>query len=158
MRSLLLIIGVALALLVAGCGSGSTSSSSTATEVTVKTDDGAPSVTLPPGPLPKQLVTEELKQGTGATAKTGDTVVVRYVGVVYQTQRELDREWRHPFTYELGSHQQLEGWEKGIPGMKVGGRRKVIVPPALAYEKLGGSPPVSPDSTLVFVFELLDIE
>lgn len=126
--------------------------------MTVQTDDGAPSVTLPPGPLPKKLKIEELKKGTGATAKTGDTVVVRYVGVVYQTRHELDREWRHPFTYELGSHQQLEGWEQGIPGMKVGGRRKVIVPPALAYEKLGGSPPVSPDSTLVFVFELVEIE
>lgn len=157
MHKFLKAIGVCFALLAAGCGSGS-SGSSTAAEVTVKTDDGAPSVTLPSGPLPKKLVIEELKKGTGATARTGDNVVVRYVGVVYQTQRELDREWRHPFTYELGSHQQLEGWEKGIPGMKVGGRRKVIVPPALAYEKLGGSPPVSPDSTLVFVFELLDIE
>ena len=181
MRRALLIIAAGLALLLAGCGGGdsssSTSSSSSSTSSEEKTaEEKAPApkenaageyigetspnvplqVTIPKGPPPKKLVIEDLKQGKGPAAKNGDKVTVHYVGVVYATKEQFDANWENePFSFNLGAQEVIPGWDKGIPGMKVGGKRKLIIPPSLAYGSEGVYPSIPPSSTLIFVVELL---
>jgi peptidylprolyl isomerase len=118
-----------------------------------------PRVIPPSGPAPTKLVTKELIAGTGAEAKSGDTVTVNYVGVLYEGAREFDASWkRHePFTFTLGKGQVIKGWDQGIPGMKVGGRRELIIPAELAYGKTGSPPTIPPNAPLVFVVDLLGV-
>jgi len=179
MRRALLIIAAGLALLIAGCGGGdssSSTSSSTSTtteektteekapplkenakgEVVVELKKGIPPVAIPQGPPPKKLVIEDLKKGKGPTAKAGDKVSVHYVGVVYATKEPFDANWENePFSFKLGAQEVIPGWDKGVPGMKVGGLRKLIIPPSLAYGNEGIYPSIPPSSTLIFVVELL---
>lgn len=165
MQRLLLIIGACLALLVAGCGSdSSTTSSSTAgsteeasapkeSEATKKTK---PKVSVPDGAPPKQLVTNDLEEGSGAEAKAGDEITVQYVGVNYKTGKEFDSSWsrNEPFTFTLGEGLVIPGWENGFEGMKVGGRRELVIPPELGYGSTGSPPAIPPNETLVFVVDL----
>ncbi len=118
-----------------------------------------PTVTVPTGPAPTQLVTKDLVTGTGQTAKAGDTVTVNYVGVLYNTGKEFDSSWsrNQPFTTPLSTGSVIPGWVQGIPGMKVGGRRELIIPASLAYGKAGSPPTIPPNSPLVFVVDLLSI-
>lgn len=179
MRKLLLIIAASLAVLVAGCGSGSSTSTdanSTSTSAQKKTAEekppapkenaageyiaettpNVPQVTIPKGPPPKKLVIEDLKKGNGPTAKNGDKVTVHYVGVTYKGKEQFDANWENePFSFKLGAQEVIPGWDKGIPGMKVGGQRKLTIPPSLAYGNQGVYPSIPPYSTLVFVVELL---
>jgi peptidylprolyl isomerase len=98
--------------------------------------------------------------GTGPAAKAGDTVTVQYVGVNYATETQFQASWdaNMPFTFTLGEGQVIKGWDEGVVGMKVGGRRELILPPDLAY---GSSPPpnsgISANATLIFVIDLLKI-
>ena len=118
-----------------------------------------PTVVVPKGPPPTNLVTKDLIAGTGQTAATGQTVTVNYVGVLYDTGKEFDSSWKRnqPFTTALTSGSVIPGWVQGIAGMKVGGRRELIIPPSLGYGKAGSPPTIPPNSTLVFVVDLLSV-
>ena len=116
-------------------------------------------MTPPSGPAPSKLETKDLIAGTGAEAKDGDTVTVNYVGVLYKNGKEFDASWkRHePFSFALGKGQVIKGWDQGILGMKVGGRRELIIPSALAYGATGSPPTIPPNAPLVFVVDLLGV-
>jgi peptidylprolyl isomerase len=116
------------------------------------TNKTKPKVEVPKGPPPKKLVIKDLEPGSGPEAKLGDEVTVEYVGVDYKTGKQFDASWDRgePFTFELGVGGVIAGWEQGIEGMKVGGRRELIIPPNLAYGPEKG--------TLVFVVDMLAIE
>ncbi len=119
-----------------------------------------PQVTVPKGPPPKKLVIEDVKTGSGKVAKTGDEVSVHYVGVLYDNGETFDASWgkeAEPFTLELGAGGLIKGWEQGLPGMKVGGQRKLIIPPNLAYGSQA-SVSIPANSTLVFLVELVDVK
>jgi peptidylprolyl isomerase len=120
---------------------------------------GKPKVVPPAGPPPKGLVKEDLVPGTGAEAKSGDELTVEYVGAHYKSGREFDSSWgdEEPYAFYLGTGEVLEGWDRGLVGMKVGGRRELIVPPDLAFGSTGGAT-IAPNSTLVFVVDLLAVE
>ena len=118
-----------------------------------------PNVAVPTGPAPKTLVTKDLVVGTGATAQAGQTVTVNYVGKLYKGGKEFDSSWsrNQPFTTALSSSSVIEGWVKGIAGMKVGGRRELIIPPSLGYGATGSPPTIPANATLVFVVDLLSV-
>jgi peptidylprolyl isomerase len=104
-------------------------------------------------------VTKDLVTGTGQAAAAGKTITVNYVGVNYKTGKEFDSSWKHnqPFTTALSPGSVIPGWVQGIAGMKVGGRRELIIPPNLAYGAKGSPPTIPPNSTLVFVVDLLSV-
>jgi peptidylprolyl isomerase len=124
-------------------------------------DAGAkPTVEVPQGPAPTELQIEDLEQGDGEEAKAGDNLGVFYVGVDYETGEEFDSNWGtgQPFSFQLGSGQVIPGWDQGVEGMKVGGRRQLIIPPDLAYGAQGQPPAIGPNATLLFVIELASID
>ena len=118
-----------------------------------------PVVTVPKTPAPKKLVTKDLVAGTGQTVKAGQTVTVNYVGVLYKDGKEFDSSWKNgqPATFPLTNGGVIAGWVQGIPGMKVGGRRELIIPAALGYGARGNPPTIPPNSPLVFVVDLLSV-
>lgn len=181
-RAAFALAALAVAALLAGCGSSggsstigvgqenpnaateiaksSTSTSSTATAGTTPTSgplSTEPKVTPPTGAAPTKLVTKDLIVGTGPEAKAGDSVTVNYVGVLYKGGKPFDASWnRHePFTFTLGEGKVIPGWDQGVAGMKVGGRRELIIPGPLAYGAQGSPPTIPPNATLVFVVDLL---
>ena len=119
-----------------------------------------PEVEVPDGPPPEGLETEDLIEGDGAEAQSGNSVTVQYVGVRYSDGGEFDTSWGkpQPFTFQLGTGGVIKGWDQGIPGMKVGGRRELIIPPDLGYGKQGFPPDIPPNETLVFVVDLIDVQ
>jgi peptidylprolyl isomerase len=157
MKASLLTIALLAALAVAGCGSSSDSSSSG--ETTAAANKTKPKVTVPKGAPPKKLVVKEIEEGSGEEAVSGDEVTVQYVGVDYKNGKEFDSSWSRsePFTFTLGEGQVIPGWDQGVAGMKVGGRRELIIPPELAYGETGAPPSIGPNETLVFVIDLLEI-
>ena len=167
MRGIFLTIALCAALAVAGCGGGSDSSSSstdsaaTAAKSGISTDTTKrPKVEAPSGEAPKQLEEVEVVEGTGPEAKAGDKVTVQYVGVNFKDGSEFDASWdRHePFTFSLGAGEVIKGWDQGVAGMKVGGRRELISPPGLAYGPTGAPPAIAPNETLIFVIDLLAVK
>jgi peptidylprolyl isomerase len=115
-----------------------------------------PTVSPPSGAAPKKLVVKDLVTGTGPVATKTSKVTVMYVGVLYKGGKQFDASWDRnlPFSTTLGQGGVIKGWDQGIPGMKVGGRRELIIPPDLAYGP-GGRPPTIPaNSPLVFVVDL----
>ena len=118
-----------------------------------------PEVEVPDGPPPDDLVVEDIEEGDGATAEQGDQVTVDYVGVDYDTGEEFDTSFGdpEPFEFALGGGMVIPGWDEGVEGMKVGGRRQLVIPPDLAYGKQGQPPAIKPNSTLVFVIDLLEV-
>ena len=118
-----------------------------------------PDVETPDGPPPKDLVVEDVEEGDGPTAEQGDQVVVDYVGVDYESGKEFDASFGapEPFEFALGGGMVIPGWDEGVEGMKVGGRRELIIPPDLAYGEQGQPPAIKPNSTLVFVIDLLEV-
>ena len=168
-RVLIAVCVLALAAGVAACGGSSKAPgvvlapSGGATSTTVSVPKVPPQlskkpvVTVPKGPAPTHLVTKDLIQGTGAVAHSGQTVTVNYVGVLYKTGKEFDSSWKRnqPFTTSLASGSVIPGWVQGIAGMHVGGRRELIIPPSLGYGKRGSPPTIPPNSTLVFVVDLI---
>jgi FKBP-type peptidyl-prolyl cis-trans isomerase len=123
------------------------------------TNKTKPKVEVPKGPPPKKLVIRDLEEGNGPAAKIGDEVTVEYVGVLYKGGKQFDASWDRgePISFTLGAGEVIPGWDQGIEGMKVGGRRELIIPPNLAYGSEGGGT-IPPNSTLVFVVDLLAIE
>jgi peptidylprolyl isomerase len=165
MKAPISILLACAALAVAGCGGSDDSSSSTeaggstAAETTSAANKAKPKVTVPKGAPPKKLVVKDLEEGSGAEAKAGDEVTVQYAGVNYRTGKEFDSSWsrNEPFTFSLGAGQVIPGWDQGVEGMKVGGRRELIIPPELAYGETGSPPAIPPNETLIFVIDLLEV-
>jgi len=161
MKAPMLTIAVCVALAAAGCGSSSSSSSESSStgETTSTAKKTKPKVTVPKGAPPNKLVTKEIEEGSGAEAKSGDEVTVQYVGVDYKNGKEFDSSWsrNEPFSFQLGAGQVIPGWEQGVEGMKVGGRRELTIPPELAYGETGAPPNIGPNETLVFVIDLLAV-
>jgi peptidylprolyl isomerase len=118
-----------------------------------------PDVESPDGAPPKDLVVEDIEEGDGPTAEQGDEVVVDYVGVDYDSGKEFDASFGapEPFEFALGGGMVIPGWDEGVEGMKVGGRRELIIPPDLAYGAQGQPPAIKPNATLVFVIDLLEV-
>ncbi len=139
-----------------------TSTTTTSSTTSVKPPpqlSSKPTVTPPSGPAPKTLIVKDLITGTGKTATSGSTVTVNYVGVLYKGGKEFDSSWKRnqTFTTALTTGNVIDGWVKGIAGMKVGGRRELIIPPSLGYGKTGSPPAIPANATLVFVVDLLAV-
>ncbi len=118
-----------------------------------------PDVTIPASPPPAELDIEELEVGTGTEAVTGANVTVHYVGVSWSTGDEFDASWNRgdPFSFPLGRGHVIAGWDQGVAGMKVGGRRRLTIPPSLGYGASGAGGVIKPNETLVFVVDLLEV-
>jgi peptidylprolyl isomerase len=116
-----------------------------------------PEVDFPEGEPPTELEISDIWQGDGAVAKAGDTVQVHYVGVAYSTGEEFDTSWSRgaPLEFRLGAGQVIAGWDQGVQGMRVGGRRQLIIPPGLAYGDRGAGRSIAPGETLIFVCDLV---
>lgn len=165
----------AVALGVAACGGSSTapgvvqapSAGATSTTIfaasTPKSGSLAkePTIKPPSAPAPKQLVVKDLVKGTGPVAKAGDEVAVNYVGELYSNGKVFDSSWKDTpgkaFVTALSTSAVIPGWVKGIPGMRVGGRRELIIPPALAYGSQGSGTTIPKNATLIFVVDLLKV-
>ena len=120
----------------------------------------APTVTVPAGAPPSELQSADLIEGTGKTAAPGDSVTVQYVLATYSAGQVIQSSWTsQPFTFTLGEGQVIPGWDKGVVGMKVGGRRELIIPPALGYGATAppGAQGIAANDTLVFVIDLLKV-
>ena len=122
--------------------------------------DQKPHVYVPPGEAPPaDLVLEDLVVGDGPEATPGQNVNVHYVGVAWSTRQQFDASWDRgdTFKFALGKGQVIPGWDQGIAGMKPGGRRKLTIPPTMAYGKRGAGGVIGPDETLVFVVDLIGV-
>ena len=119
-----------------------------------------PQVDVPVGQSPSyQLELEDLTVGDGDEAVAGRIVEVHYVGVAWSNGQEFDASWNRgdTFKFALGKGQVIQGWDQGVAGMKVGGRRRITIPPMLGYGKRGAGGVIGPDETLVFVVDLLGV-
>jgi peptidylprolyl isomerase len=181
---IILALCAALATAVVGCG-GSSDSSTGSTESSASEAGGSstkssesseesgesvpkaspdkkktkPTVTVPKGISPKNFAIKEIEEGTGPEAKAGDKVTVQYVGVGYDSEEEFDSSWsrNEPFSFTLGAGEVIEGWDRGVEGMKVGGRRELLIPGNLAYGAAGSPPNIGPNETLIFTIDLLAV-
>ena len=120
---------------------------------------GKPQVTIPDGEPPSELQIDDLEVGRGPEAVTGSDVDVHYVGVAWSTGSQFDASWdrRSTFSFRLGGGQVIPGWDQGVAGMKVGGRRRLTIPPALGYGSQGAGGVIKPNETLVFVVDLVGV-
>jgi peptidylprolyl isomerase len=118
-----------------------------------------PHIPKPTGSPPRRLVKEDIVKGKGARAKPGDKLTVQYVGVTFSNGEEFDASWDRgqPFSFALGKHAVIAGWDRGLVGMRKGGRRMLTIPPELAYGTNGYPPAIGPNETLVFVVDLIGI-
>ena len=171
-RTLPVLAAILASLAFAACGdsskdSGSTGAATVATEPQATTESTAepapaattdPEIPFPSGGAPTKLVVKDLKTGTGPEAKAGDTVTVNYVGAALSDRTTFDSSFTRgePFVFPLGGRQVIPGWDQGVAGMKVGGRRLLVIPPDLGYGAQGQGP-IKPNETLVFVVDLLKI-
>jgi peptidylprolyl isomerase len=162
LRHLLLAALTVLALTLAGCGHDSeTGATSTGGETTTQAEAAPeektkPVIEKPSGDPPKSLKTQDLTEGTGPEAKEGDLVTVQYAGVAWSNGEEFDASWNRgePFQFTLGAGEVISGWDQGVKGMKVGGRRQLTIPPDMAYGPGGSPPAIGPNETLIFVIDL----
>lgn len=170
-----MVAGLASGLVLAACGStpsnagsGSTSSTTasgpaiTAATMTwspAGTFGTEPTVTVPSGTPPTQLLTKDLIVGTGATAQSGQRVTVQYIGYSWTTKQKFDASWdRHQaLPFPLGAGQVIPGWDQGVAGMKVGGRRELVIPPSLAYGSQSPTAAIPPNDTLIFVVDMVSV-
>jgi peptidylprolyl isomerase len=162
------LFAAAVGLLTVGCGSdeesgraGAEELSDAAAEARATLEDTSvkPVIEKPTGSPPRRLVKEDIVKGGGSAASPGDRITVHYVGVSFSTGREFDASWNsgRPFSFPLGAGEVIPGWDEGIVGMKRGGRRKLTIPPELAYGAEGAPPDIAPNETLVFVVDLVKI-
>ena len=118
-----------------------------------------PEIDFPDGPPPADLVVTEITEGDGPEATAGATVSVHYVGVAHSTGEEFDASYNRgqPLQFRLGVGQVISGWDQGVQGMKVGGRRQLVIPPHLGYGDRGAGGVIQPGETLIFVVDLVDV-
>jgi peptidylprolyl isomerase len=118
-----------------------------------------PVVATPTGEPPADLQIDDITVGDGDEARPGQTVSVHYVGVAFSNGKEFDSSWsrREPFDFRLGAGQVIAGWDRGVAGMRVGGRRQLTIPAPLAYGDRGAGGLIKPGETLVFVVDLLGV-
>jgi peptidylprolyl isomerase len=118
-----------------------------------------PEVDFPGGEPPADLQITDIQEGDGDVAKAGDTVQVHYVGVAYSTGEEFDSSYDRgdPLEFQLGAGRVIAGWDQGVQGMKVGGRRQLVIPPHLAYGDRGAGSVIAPGETLIFVCDLVAV-
>jgi peptidylprolyl isomerase len=118
-----------------------------------------PEMDFPGDTAPAELVIEDLKEGDGQEAGAGDTISAHYVGVAHSTGEEFDSSWNRgaPLDFRLGVGQVIRGWDEGIAGMRVGGRRRLTIPPHLAYGDRGAGAAIQPGETLIFVVDLVEV-
>ena len=176
-RNIVKVLSVATAcILLLGCGNdgGESAATDSSTEIPTSIEivptptpagdiDNAdlsvkPLVTIPPSSPPTELLIEDLVVGSGSPVGVGDFLIMDYVGVSYSTGLQFDASWDRgsPFPFELGAGRVIQGWDQGIVGMSVGGRRSLTIPPELAYGENGsGSGSIGPNETLVFVVDLI---
>jgi peptidylprolyl isomerase len=119
-----------------------------------------PNVDAGAGAPPADLEVEDITVGGGPEAAAGQTVTVHYVGVSHATGKEFDASWNRgqPFSFPLGGGKVIAGWDRGVAGMKVGGRRRLVIPPHLAYGDRGAGGVIKPGETLIFVVDLLGVQ
>ena len=119
-----------------------------------------PRIEKPVGDIPFELVVEDLFVGDGDEATKGSKVAVHYVGVAFSTGEEFDASWNRgqPFKFQLGKGNVIPGWDAGVLGMRVGGRRKLTIPSAMAYGARGAGGVIKPHEPLVFVVDLLSVD
>lgn len=118
-----------------------------------------PVVDIPDGDPPLDLIIEDLAVGAGAQANAGQTCTMHYVGHGWSAGRQFDASWDRgePFSFQLGAGQVIAGWDQGVAGMQVGGRRRLTIPPHLGYGSRGAGSAIKPGETLVFVVDLLAV-
>ena len=167
LRQTLAAAAAAAVLGLAACGDDDDEKADTGTstaETETQADSGGavdtntkPTVEVPEGEPPAGLEIEDIKEGDGAVVQAGDTVTAHYVGVSYSTGKEFDSSWStgQPATFPLA--QVIPGWQQGLPGMKVGGRRRLVIPPELGYGETGQPPDIAPNETLIFVIDLVGV-
>src|SRR5215213_6054316 len=173
LRAVLVVIAVVAVFGVTACGDDDGSSAgggdgqqrqqqteTTPPEEALKDTSTKPVIPKPTGSPPRKLVKEDIVKGTGPGAKKGDTVVVHYVGMNFSNGHEFDASWDtgSPFPVQLGQGMVIAGWEKGLIGIKKGGRRMLTIPPELGYGAQGHPPDIPPNETLVFVIDAISIE
>jgi peptidylprolyl isomerase len=155
---IVLLVGLVAAVVIVvatGGGDEGDGGGSVSTDLSTK-----PDVPVPEGEPPSELETTDVVEGDGPEAQAGDAVTVQYVGVNYSNGQQFDASWDsgQPFEFELGSGSVIPGWDEGVVGMKVGGRRQLVIPPDLGYGAAGQPPDIPPNETLVFVIDLLDVQ
>ena len=118
-----------------------------------------PEIEFPGAELPADLVITDVTEGDGAEATSGSTVSVHYVGVAHSTGEEFDASYNRgtPLQFRIGVGQVIQGWDEGVEGMKVGGRRQLVIPPHLGYGDRGAGGVIKPGETLIFVVDLLEV-
>lgn len=172
-RRLVFAAVAAAALAVAGCGGDDEKAAApppaaASPSPTVAAEPGAistdleqePMIPKPSGDPPAKLVKKDVVKGKGPRAKAGDQLSVQYTGVSFSTGQKFDASWdrgAEPFEFPVGGGQVIPGWDRGIPGMRVGGRRELIIPSELAYGPQGSPPTIGPNETLIFVVDLVKI-
>jgi len=176
-RTLTLVALAVSALTLTGCSSSSSSPTTTAASTTPTTSGPpttistadlspagtagtAPTIKVPAGKPPTRLETADLITGTGPAAKAGDSVTVQYVLATYSSGKEIQSSWSsQPFTFTLDAspEQVITGWDMGVTGMQVGGRRELIIPPSLGYKDQSPGAGIAVNDTLVFIVDLLSI-
>ncbi len=170
-RRLLPLVLALLTLTLAACGSdeesgGESAATPAPTETPAPASDNRdltvkPTIAKPDGEPPARLAKDDIVPGKGRAAKSGDQVTVQYVGVSYSTGEQFDASWDsgQPFPFRLGAGEVIPGWDEGIPGMRVGGRRQLTIPPEKGYGA-EGTPDgaIAPNETLIFVVDVVDIQ
>jgi peptidylprolyl isomerase len=119
-----------------------------------------PTITVPDSDPPTSLEIVDDVVGEGPEASAGNTVSVHYVGVAWSTGSQFDASWdrMEPFRFGLGGGQVIQGWDQGVAGMRVGGRRTLTIPPHLGYGSRGAGGAIAPNETLIFIVDLLDVQ
>ncbi|HEU5455242.1 MAG TPA: FKBP-type peptidyl-prolyl cis-trans isomerase [Nocardioides sp.] len=125
----------------------------------MSTQPTRPEIDFPGDQPPTELVIEDITVGDGTEATAGSTVSAHYVGVAHSTGEEFDASWNRgaPLDFRLGVGMVIAGWDQGIDGMKVGGRRRLTIPPHLGYGDRGAGGAIKPGETLIFVVDLMDV-
>ena len=171
-RIALTLIAVVAVLAVTACGDDDESGAGAAqkpdatqtetapSEDALKDTSTKPEIPKPTGIPPRKLVKQDIVKGKGPGAKAGDTVTVNYVGMNFSNGVEFDSSWDsgQPFPVQLGAGMVIEGWDKGLVGIRKGGRRMLTIPPEMGYGAEGYPPDIPPNETLVFVVDAVSIE